>query len=111
MDQKAKEATLQELHAVGVALAMLIDGDRRWVGIRANDDGRKWCLVGGSIRNLNVFERYCWCSSYDDALDAFKEWWDAGFPPEAPCTNGVRPVHARRGRVTRRPAYTMLQPH
>lgn len=82
---------MDRLHDMGVVLAMIIAA-QQFVGVKKNEDGTGYCLVRGPISDIEKFDRLCFTTNYDAAIDAFGEWWDAGFDDAPPCSNGVRLV-------------------
>lgn len=99
MDESLK-MFLNALHGLGVLLAVSPDPDR-WTGICVDSHDRYW-IVEGPVTSADALKRdgltttdHCYKPTYDEALAAFRDWWDVGFvgrPCGSACGNGVRPV-------------------
>lgn len=89
----SSERFLLALHIDGVQLAMVIDNETRWVGVRKHNE-LYWLVEGVTASGEaagSQTKRYTCFPNYDVAMDAFMKWWDAGFP--------ARPMSLKRSAI------------
>ena len=75
------DTLIAALHAAGVLLAMVLK-DRRWVGIWPDSAGRFWLVEGKADQTIDVAKQtvdHCYFDTYDEAMTAFRKWWEKDF--------------------------------
>jgi hypothetical protein len=74
----SQKAMLDELHRAGYNPCMILNGSERWVAIAR--EGDLYFLVEGLFPSTDVLATSKAHGTYQDALTAFFEWWNADFP-------------------------------